>query len=128
MASAETTPAGDAATRLANQVNQAAPVADGQIRVEVAYARPDRQWLRALELPSGSTAQQAVAASGILADCPELELAALRLGIFSHPLTDATQVLQMGDRVEIYRPLIIDPKEARRARAEKARAKRQRSA
>lgn len=94
------------------------------VQVEVAYARPDRQWLVALVLPAGSTAAQAVAASGILAACPELEAGALQLGIFSHPLADTAQRLVDGDRVEIYRPLIIDPKEARRARAEKARAKR----
>ncbi len=86
------------------------------MRVEVAYARPDRQRLIALELEPGATAHEAVARSGILDACPEIDRDDLRLGVFGEPCAHTT-VLRSGDRVEIYRPLQVDPKEARRRRA-----------
>ncbi|OHX13172.1 RnfH family protein [Chromobacterium sphagni] len=85
--------------------------------VEVAYARPDRQWLIAVSLPAGATVAQAVARSGILAQCPELDAEALRLGIFGKAVKPEAE-LRQHDRVEIYRPLLADPKEVRRRRAE----------
>ncbi|OHX17302.1 RnfH family protein [Chromobacterium amazonense] len=88
-----------------------------RLRVEVAYARPDRQWLAAVTLPAGSHALDAVRASGILAQCPELNEAALKLGVFGKAVK-AEAPLRDGDRVEIYRPLLADPKEVRRQRAE----------
>lgn len=87
------------------------------INVEVAYALPDRQWLVQLSLPQGSTALDAVQASGVCAAHEGLALSALRLGIFSRPVTPDT-VLRERDRVEIYRPLIADPKVSRRQRAD----------
>ncbi|UTH72643.1 RnfH family protein [Chromobacterium sp. IIBBL 290-4] len=88
-----------------------------KIRVEVAYARPDRQWLLTVDLPQGGTALEAVKASGILADCPELSAETLKLGVFGKSVKpDAA--LRPQDRVEIYRPLLADPKEVRRQRAE----------
>ncbi len=87
------------------------------INVEVVYALPDRQWLVPLSLPQGSTALDAVKASGICAEQDELVLPSLRLGIFSRPVT-ADTVLRERDRVEIYRPLIADPKVSRRQRAD----------
>ncbi|WP_434633706.1 RnfH family protein [Chromobacterium sp. CV08] len=88
-----------------------------RLSVEVAYARPERQWLVAVDLPMGATALDAVRASGILAACPELDEAALKLGVFGKAVkSDA--VLREHDRVEIYRPLLADPKEVRRQRAE----------
>lgn len=90
------------------------------INIEVACALPDKQVVKALAVPSGCTARQAVALSGIAADFPGLAVPALRLGIYSKVVDDG-HVLADGDRVELYRPLLLDPKEARRQRAEKAR-------
>lgn len=90
------------------------------IRIEVACATPGRQVVKALAVPEGCTARQAVGFSGIAADFPELDLQRLPLGIFSKPV-DGERVLVDGDRVELYRPLLLDPKEARRQRAAKAR-------
>jgi len=88
------------------------------MQVEVAYARPDRQILLPVEVAEGATVGEAIRASGILAKCPEIDLAAATVGIFSKPCT-LDRRLRPGDRVEIYRPLVADPKEARRSRAAK---------
>lgn len=86
------------------------------IRVEVAYALPERQELRRLELPRGTTAREAVRASGMAARFPGLDPETAELGIFGRPVASDT-VLTDGDRVEIYRPLLADPRIARRRRA-----------
>lgn len=91
--------------------------------VEVAYARPDRQEIISLQLPVGTTAEEAVLQSGILKIFPEVDLAKNRLGIFGR-LVKAGQSLSEGDRVEIYRPLKADPKEVRRQRAREGRTMR----
>lgn len=97
---------------------------DDSIRVEVAYALPDRQALLSLEVPAGCTALEAARRSGIEAQFDELELSETsRLGIFGQ-VVSATQPLKDGDRVEIYRPLQADPKEVRKARAARARERR----
>ena len=83
------------------------------IRIEVAYARPDHQWLLVLELPGGTTARAAALASSLERDCPELDLTRCPLGVFGQVVTD-DRVLVSGDRVEIYRPLQHDPRDARR--------------
>ncbi|MGH8562223.1 MAG: RnfH family protein [Nevskiales bacterium] len=88
----------------------------GLLRVEVAYARPERQVLIPLEVPPGTTLIEAVRQSGILREFPELELAGATLGVFGK-VKAGTEILGDGDRVEIYRPLLADPKEARRRRA-----------
>lgn len=93
------------------------------IHVEIIYVSPDRHVMKALKLPSGSSVQQAVTLSGILEDCPEIDLKSNRVGIFSQ-LCALEQEVQHGDRVEIYRPLIQDPKEARRQRANKVSPRR----
>jgi putative ubiquitin-RnfH superfamily antitoxin RatB of RatAB toxin-antitoxin module len=87
-----------------------------RIRVEVAYARLHEQVLLELQVEAGSTAQQAIERSGILERFPEIDLKKNKIGIFGKaaPLTTP---LQEGDRVEIYRPLIADPKEQRKRRA-----------
>ena len=90
--------------------------------VEVAYARPDSQRLIALVVARGPTAEEAIHASGILAECPEIDLAEQAVGIFSLPVGLDT-VLSPGDRVEIYRPLQVDPKAQRRDRARAQRAR-----
>lgn len=95
------------------------------IRVEVVYARPDVQRLIALDVAPGTTMTQAVELSGVLAEFPEIELAIAPMGIFSKIVeTPAARILQPGDRVELYRPLEMDPKEARKLRAERAKARR----
>ncbi len=98
------------------------------IAVEVAYALPHKQKIIELLVKPGTTAFQAVEQSGITKLFPEIDLETAKMGIFGHALgTKGLQparqhILQPGDRVEIYRPLIADPKEARRRRAEKAQA------
>lgn len=86
------------------------------IRVEVAYVEPGRQFLQSLRLVAGATVADAVAASELRLRFPALDLEQGRFGIFSRPATPATR-LQDGDRVEVYRPLIANPKEVRRQRA-----------
>ena len=88
--------------------------------VEVVYALPDQQVLLSLDLPTGSTVKSAIELSGIIEQFPEIDLSRNRVGIFGKVcLLD--QPLGPGDRVEIYRPLIHDPMEARRRRAKKNR-------
>jgi uncharacterized protein len=84
--------------------------------VEVAYATPEKQVILKVEVPAGATAQQAVERSGILEQFPEIDLAKNKLGIFGKATAASTE-LRAGDRVEIYRPLIADPKEVRKQRA-----------
>jgi|KBSMisStandDraft_5_1062788.scaffolds.fasta_scaffold460419_2 putative ubiquitin-RnfH superfamily antitoxin RatB of RatAB toxin-antitoxin module len=90
------------------------------IHVEVIYAAPDHQELRRLAVPAGTTVMQAIVASQIALALPEEAIAADRLGIFSRRAAP-DDVLADGDRVEIYRPLTLDPKEARRRRASRER-------
>ena len=92
------------------------------ISVEVAYALPHKQKIIALLVEPGTTALQAVERSGIVEHFPDIEIATAKLGIFGESLGNksATHVLRAGDRVEIYRPLVSDPKETRRKRAEKS--------
>ena len=86
------------------------------IEIEVVYALPDNHVTRQLNLPVGTTAQQAVELSGIIGIFPEIDLSKNKLGIFGK-LVGADAILRNRDRVEIYRPLIVDPKERRRRRA-----------
>jgi putative ubiquitin-RnfH superfamily antitoxin RatB of RatAB toxin-antitoxin module len=86
------------------------------IVVEVAHARPQEQVILRLELPAGSTLRQAVEQSGILERFPDIDPDSMKAGIFGK-LKKSDQVLQAGDRVEIYRPLIADPKQVRKQRA-----------
>lgn len=87
-----------------------------QVTVEVVYAEPSRRWLKRVTLPVDSTVAQAIEASGVVRDIPGLVVDPARLGIFSRKVTP-DHVVGEGDRVEIYRPLTLDPKEARRRRA-----------
>lgn len=86
------------------------------IRVEVAYALPDQQVILTVELEPGATVQQAVQASGVLSRFPEIDLTQHKVGIFGK-LAKLNTPLRDLDRVEIYRPLIADPKAVRAARA-----------
>ncbi len=89
----------------------------GTIRVEVAYGEPRQQALVNVDLPPGATLADAIEASDLRTRFPGLEVDPDRVGIFGRK-AQLTQLLREGDRVEIYRPLIADPKEVRRARAE----------
>lgn len=91
-------------------------------RVEVAYAAPSRQEVIELAVRPGASIEQVIRESGLLERFPEIDLARSRVGIFGE-IAGLRDPVRDGDRVEIYRPLLADPKEARRRRAER-RAKR----
>ncbi|KDB07626.1 Protein rnfH [Burkholderia sp. lig30] len=90
------------------------------LSIEVCYALPDRQTLIAVALPEGATVRDAIDASGVLARHPEIDLAEAKTGIFGK-LAPLDAPLADRDRVEIYRPLIVDPKVARQRRVDKSR-------
>lgn len=91
-----------------------------QLTVEVAYALPERQSLLTVAASSLDTVQQIIEQSGILQQFPEIDLTAQKVGVWSRPVK-LTDTVKQGDRIEIYRPLIADPKDLRRRRAEKAK-------
>lgn len=94
---------------------------DPVIEIEVVYAAVDRQVLRSVSVNDGATVRAAVLASGIGSEFPELNLAECPLGIFGKVVADPdSRLVQAGERIEIYRPLLADPKEVRRLRAAKA--------
>ena len=96
-------------------------MAEPGIEVEVVYAAVDRQRLLTVAVPQGTTVRAAVLASGIGREFPEVDLANCPVGIFGKQVAEPeTRVLEAGDRIEIYRPLLADPKEIRRQRAAKA--------
>ncbi len=91
------------------------------INVEVAYALPHKQKILAFQVEDGTTLLDAVKQSGIEREFPELNLDDAKYGVFGKATrTPETDILKAGDRVEIYRPLLIDPKQARANRAAKA--------
>lgn len=90
------------------------------VEIEVCYALAHKQEIVSLRLPEGSTVQQAVEASGLMQKYPEIDLASNKFGVFAK-LSKLDAVLRDRDRVEIYRPLIADPKEVRRKRAEEGK-------
>ncbi|TCP95762.1 hypothetical protein EDC44_10743 [Cricetibacter osteomyelitidis] len=87
-----------------------------QISIEIVYAYPERHYLKRFTLDEGTTVQAAIVQSGILQQFQEINLAENKVGIFSRPVK-LTDTLNDGDRIEIYRPLLADPKEIRRKRA-----------
>ncbi len=90
------------------------------IHVEVIYALPDTQPLLTVQVGAGKTVEEVIHASGILETFPEIDLTQNKVGIFSK-LVKLDEVVRDKDRVEIYRPLIADPKEVRRKRAEEGK-------
>ncbi len=86
------------------------------LTIEIAYARSDQQFLLTLAIEPGSNIQQAIQCSGILEQCPEIDLSIYKVGIFSKKANLET-LLKQQDRIEIYRPLLINPMQARRLRA-----------
>jgi putative ubiquitin-RnfH superfamily antitoxin RatB of RatAB toxin-antitoxin module len=97
------------------------------IHVEVAYALPEKQAIVPLDVPQGTTALQAAELSGIADRFGGVSLEGVKLGIFGKAVP-STQVLAAGERVEIYRPLLIDPKELRKARAAEAKERKAKEA
>lgn len=91
-----------------------------QIHIEVVYALAHEQTLLKLDVPAGTTLIEGVRLSGITNKYPDIDLAKSKFGIFSK-LSKADVVLREKDRIEIYRPLIADPKEVRRKRAEEGK-------
>ncbi len=91
------------------------------MKVEVCYALPDKQELVMVDVAEGATLESAVVASGLMRKWPEISLKDGKFGVFGKILR-VDSVLTEGDRVEIYRPLIADPKEVRRKRAEEGKA------
>ena len=88
------------------------------VHVSLCYATPDTEILRELSVPPGTTIGQAIAALGVLPGLPQLDLAAHPVGIFGKQRPLDT-VLREHDRIELYRPLVADPKDSRRRRAVK---------
>lgn len=91
-----------------------------KITVEVAYATPQQQRILSVEVDANSTIQEIIEASGLLTLFPHIDLAKQKIGVFGKQ-RELTDMVAEGDRIEVYRSLIIDPKEARRAKAKKSR-------
>jgi uncharacterized protein len=89
-----------------------------EIHVQVCYAEQDSRFLRDVIVPDGATLQLAIERSGVLGEVPEIDLALCRVGIYGK-LKALDTLLRDHDRIEIYRPLIADPKDSRRQRAVK---------
>jgi len=94
----------------------------GLMDVEVAYALPDNQLIISLSVPNDSNVEQVIKASGIMQRYPQIDLEKDKIGIFSK-VCKLDKIMKPGDRVEIYRSLIVDPKEKRRRRAEQTAKK-----
>lgn len=100
--------------------NSAGEAANDRMTVEVAFALPERQALLTLSVSTNATVEQIIRQSGILQQFPQIDLLTQKVGVWSRPVKLDDQVSE-GDRIEIYRPLIADPKDLRRRRAEKAK-------
>lgn len=87
------------------------------LNATVAYAEPGRELLLPVRVEAGATLRDAVLASGLLAQVPALAAAEFDLGVWGHA-RPSSQPVRDGDRIEVYRPLTVDPKQARRIRAE----------
>ena len=91
-----------------------------KIRVEVVYPLPNEQRVFSIEIPQGTTAEEAIRISGVLDYYPEIDLSKNKIGIYSQ-LVSLDTVLEDQQRIEIYRPLMADPKELRKQRAQQAK-------
>jgi len=92
------------------------------VSVQVVYATPEKQVLKQITVPESATIEMTVALSGLLEEFPEIDLLKNDVGVFSER-RQLGDVVRAGDRVEIYRPLVADPKEVRRRRAQNANNK-----
>ena len=89
------------------------------MKIQVVYAKPDQQSIVELDVPDGTTVLEAAAQSGLADQFPDIDLDTIPMGIFGVRVkTATTTILHPGDRVELYRSLLVDPKESRRTRAE----------
>lgn len=95
-------------------------MSDNKIKIEVVYALPHEQTLLRLDVPQTSTIADAIRLSGLLEKHPEIDLEKGKFGLFGK-LSKTDTVLREKDRIEIYRPLLADPKEVRRKRAEEGK-------
>lgn len=93
---------------------------NGSINIEVVYGTPEKQLILKVLVASDATVEQTIETSGISQHFPEIDLSENKVGIWNRTCK-LTDTLKDGDRIEIYRPLIADPKEVRRMRAEKAK-------
>lgn len=91
-----------------------------QLMVEVAFALPTKQTILTISVAADATVEQIIVLSGILQQYPEIDLSQQKVGVWSRTVK-LTDTVKEGDRIEIYRPLIADPKDLRRRRAEKAK-------
>jgi putative ubiquitin-RnfH superfamily antitoxin RatB of RatAB toxin-antitoxin module len=91
------------------------------LQVYICYAVPEREFVRPMQVAPGTTIGQAIEQSGVLAEFPDIDLATQPVGVYAKKKTLDT-VLRERDRVEIYRPLVADPKDSRRRRAAKKEA------
>lgn len=89
-----------------------------RVSIQVCYARPQQQFLIEHVVDAGTTIQQAIESSGIIEQAPEIDISVWRVGIYGKIRT-LDSVVREQDRIEIYRPLIADPKDSRRRRASK---------
>ncbi|QIZ75899.1 RnfH family protein [Ferrimonas lipolytica] len=90
------------------------------ITIEVVYALPNEAFVRKVDLPKGATVEEAVQTCGVLERYTDIDLKKHKVGIFSRTVKPSQELFN-GDRVEIYRPLLADPREVRKRRAEKAK-------
>ena len=86
------------------------------MRVEVVFALANKQELQVVELPEGSTVGAAIARSGLSRQFPNIDFGTLQAGVWGKP-ADRSHIVSDGDRVELYRPLEMDPRDARRLKA-----------
>lgn len=91
-----------------------------KITVEVVYALPDEQTLLAFEIDQGATAKDVITQSGVLRQYPDIDLATQKIGLFGKVVKLDHQVREK-DRIEIYRPLIADPKDVRKKKADEGK-------
>ncbi len=93
------------------------------IKIEVAYALPESQKIIELDVAEGTLAIDAAKAAGVEKFYPDVDVEAAKMGIFGKAIKPKSHVMQEGERIEIYRPLISDPKASRKARADKSKTK-----
>ncbi|MBZ2162214.1 MULTISPECIES: RnfH family protein [Alteromonas] len=95
-------------------------MSEGLMQIEVAYALPTKQSLVDVAIKEGATVEEVIQASNLLNEYPDIDLSSTKVGIWSR-VVKLRDTVKDGDRIEIYRPLIADPKEIRKRRAEKAK-------
>ena len=105
---------------MSEKVMNEGDVAAAQLSIEVVYGTPQRQEIVNVEVDDGTSIEQAIMASGIIEEFPEIDLTVNNVGIWNRA-AKLKDIVKDLDRIEIYRPLIADPKEVRKRRAEKAK-------